>query len=239
MTSTPDALFLANGGSALLAAHGVDGEASLKSYFSRRFQVIPKAGEPLRDGATSLPTPMSGFATLLVWQGGMHLFVNTTPGVAVPGVVVERFIGQHDLPAIAARALDLPRPLMLLTVGPSYGPDLGRAVVSIDPDLILISGKVEAVLDRDRIERIRKACSHYGCRPEHLLRLAKQYELSWADEREPLYSPRAVREVARFGKAIGRAFSSEDALRLWANIDQMPAASDLAWQAIPHLKTAA
>ena len=242
---TPDQFFIENGGRALLDAHGIQGD-TLKSYFSRRLPTISTPDKPAKPGATSTPMVTACPATLLISKNHLEVYAYTHPGKPVPGVSIERAIPMASLGSLLLRALDMPRPLMVLTVGASYAPSLANAQFSLDPDSVVVSGHTNLVLDRDRVKRIAQGQKRYSVPDKDtkpsasnpaprkpmpvrdFMKLVAVYEKATAES--DVIPESAIVAATRLLKAADHPTGVEDLRKFWANMDQMPLLSDYAWK---------
>lgn len=225
----PNEFFLRNGGQALMEAHGAADRASLSGYFG---SVFPTWG----GDKTTRPSTTAVTAALVCWDGGMILRTAAKRPDGLPaGIDVEKGVGAFELMKLAMGAFDLPRPLLFLTVGASYGPDIRNAKFSLDPDRIVMSGKISGDLDRLRLKLIENFAASLEISTKDLRKLARTHEAALVGAPHLWQSPAVVSKIRKL-KAVPKKADSQAVTEIvgqfWAGIDALPPAGDPAWDAM-------
>lgn len=228
---TPDKLFADNGGAALLAAYGVKGEPTLETFFSTNLPA-PIKGDKKR-GATRV-AGIGSVALLAVWDGGMLVRSSAAPpddGLP-PGIDYGPIAHFTSFPTIARDLMDKPRPLLFLTVGLSYGPDVAAARTTLDPDIIESFGKVPFVLDRDATASVTSMVERRKIRIDQLRKMAFRLAEAVSDPtRRPLHAKNLRKEALRY-LGVPEGDGADAALiEFWKELELLPPPTDAAWKA--------
>lgn len=237
MTYTaPERLFHENGGGTLLEAYGLRaGNSPLATFFSTKLPAAPKPGAAPEAGKLSQPVPLGQLALVVAWQGGMRLYCNVAAPREIPGVTFNRCVHVSQFPLVAHEAMDLPRPLLFLGVGPSYPGDLAAARLTIDPDTVEAFGSGGFVLSRASVGAILDASARSGIPVAKLRRAAMTLERAVAGE-DSLGSDKSRKAALSL---VGLKAQDPDAeARLddhWRMVDDLPLTSDPAWKVAEHV----
>ena len=253
MLLCPYDFFARSGGAALLSANGYSGEAPLQKLLASSWPTWPKpeTAEQATPGApekirTTRPGAAAVHCTILAWEGGLSIY---SPAFlqSVPGVTVERGLSVPKTYELAWNSLPLPRPLLFMTIGPSYQPALKAARLTLDPDLVEGVGQVSFLLDRERVELVTLCAAYMKTTPFKLRALKGSIEHAIALEgRSPkstlqgktINHPRHPLMVKQVRKALGlpakanpNAFDAEFAQQheFWENVSRLPMSDDPAW----------
>ena len=227
----PNDFFMANGGGEFLAALGVAPERGLLGLFGTTYP-------SWKPGKVSSPMVMQTHATLLVTSDGIELHsLAAAPDKLPKRVLMSKPLKTNELVQLAIDALKLPRPALLLTVGPSYGKDVSRARLTFDATSIEVSGKTNLVIEGYRVDLIRRTSATLGIPLQDLRTLAVHLERSLVDPRLPLTGPRAVKAMtkalggAKTIKALGKDELADRIDALWEAASSLPPSSDASWRA--------
>ena len=232
---TPSQFFAANGGTELLKAYGLptDGDA-LATFFSASLPAWLKDGVTPKIGTR--PAPMGGVAILVVSPGRLIVKAHVAPpaGDLPNGVTVERGVSPKLVQKVASEVMDLPRPLLFLTVGPAYADALKVARISFDPKTIDISGKISATLDKDRLQAIRAAMAEFSLDAKALMRLASMFERMLTGHEMSLSAPALLKCMSKVCgvKAGKKGFAAVDLQNIrdgWRKVSALPPIEDPAW----------
>lgn len=249
----PSEFFARNGGAALLSANGYSGDAPLQKLLSSSWSTWPKADTadlPPAGAQEKIKTTRPGAAavhcTILAWEGGLSIY---SPAFlqAVPGVTVERGLSTARTYELAWNSLNLPRPLLFMTVGPSYQPAIKAARLTLDPNLIEGVGQIGFLLDRERVELVTLCANYMKTTPfklrslkgsvEHAIafdgRTAKttSHGKTFSHPRHPLLVKQVRKALGLPARANPNAFDEEFAQQreFWENVSRLPMSDDPSW----------
>lgn len=253
MLLCPSEFFARNGGAALLSANGYSGDAPLQKLLATSWPTWPKAESPDQPAAgaveklkTTRPGAAAVHCTILAWEGGLSIY---SPAFlqAVPGVTVERGLSVARTYELAWNSLALPRPLLFLTVGPSYQPAIRSARLTLDPNLIEGAGQISFLLDRERVEVVTLCATYMKTTPFKLRSLKGSIEHAIAFEgrnarstshgktfnhpRHPLLVKQVRKAQGLPAKANLNAFDEDFAQQreFWENVSRLPMSDDPSW----------
>jgi len=226
----PQSFFLENGGSDLLKA--------LDLPVNKGFQALFGTRRPSwKSGSTSVPAFASSKATLVVTPGRLSLYSLTTSNEAVPSnVMMSTPLKTKDFDDLVINALDMPRPLLFLTVGSGYISDLRSARLTIDPGVVEVSGDMNFLLDSFRIDRILTIAKEMQTRVKTLRGVARLLDMAQNASDVSLAAIRTREKIQRIlGTKEFKKLSEEEAEAklddFWRRIADLPLPADLAWSA--------
>lgn len=194
---------------------------------------------------------------IAIWNGGMIL--RTSVCIAAPEcVAVERPLTLGKYCRLAAGPImDLPRPLLLFTVGMSYDNALRNLRVSVDPDVVECGGSEPFTIRRGEVETIDEFCRLFGIEPKAAADLRSSLEVTLASDakntvtRAPFRSngamkmmtrlhtnhPKVVKQVRQLADLPTKASEDPDTLQaelnelgtFWSAVSNLPMRSSPAW----------
>lgn len=225
----PDELFMDNGGRELLSALDIEGEG-LAALFST-------ARPTWKEGSRgSRPSTTVNQAVLICGGGQLSLY----SAVKAPGGLPENVrlfppaLGD-TYRKVLQQALDGPRPLLVLVTGASYGKHLAAARVSLDPEMVVVSGVREGAIDRARLNSIRSATQYLGIAVADLSKLAWLHQQAvrgkpglWTAET----TTRSLLKLAGLDRKSSPEKLESFARKVWETVDGLPLLDDPAWDVV-------
>lgn len=230
MSLRADDFFAQNGGDALLRAYGKDG-SGLAAFLGSTLPSWPKSDGSISKGG-SRPAPMSGLAVVIVTEGRLRIASAVAPPANLPkGVTMERLATDRTMPLMASECIDLPRPLLFLTVGPAYRDAIARAKLSFDPMRIEICGIKTASLDKDRLTAIDEVRDATGLAVKDLYGMASKRELASLQVGRTLTSDDTIKKINKALKTPkGQRAEPAQIREFWQTIDRLPPTIDPSWR---------
>lgn len=204
MIETPEQFFLRNGGAEMLQLSGDTRQASLEGFLKTRWPTWPKENAPPPDpekspaAGTTTPAGQST-AAIIVWEGGMIL--HTSANMQVPKhVQAKRASTMNTYYRLANETvMNLPRPLLMVTIGKSTDVALKNLRLCIDSEVIESCGAYPFTINRNDLDTIAQFCALFEIKPIDASRLRSVVEtsLAWPS---PRYSTQV--EIKRGGQSI-------------------------------------